>query len=156
MKKILTLALAINGNKILLGMKKRGFGVNRWNGFGGKVEHGETITQGAKREIFEECEIKANKLQKRGILTFIFEGEEKELEVHIYIIKKFSGTPTETEEMKPKWFANNKIPFKDMWPDDEIWLPYFLAGKKFVGTIYFKDQNTIKTHDIHEVKKLWI
>ncbi|MDD2531885.1 MAG: 8-oxo-dGTP diphosphatase, partial [Candidatus ainarchaeum sp.] len=113
MKKILTLALAINGNKILLGMKKRGFGVNRWNGFGGKVEHGETITQGAKREIFEECEIKANKLQKRGILTFIFEGEEKELKVHIYIIKKFSGTPTETEEMKPKWFANNKIPFKD-------------------------------------------
>jgi 8-oxo-dGTP diphosphatase/2-hydroxy-dATP diphosphatase len=30
-------------------MKKRGFGVGRWNGFGGKVEKQETILDGAKR-----------------------------------------------------------------------------------------------------------
>jgi hypothetical protein len=27
--------------KLLLGMKKRGFGMNKYNGFGGKVEKGE-------------------------------------------------------------------------------------------------------------------
>jgi len=154
MKKILTLASAIKGNKILLGMKKRGFGAGRWNGFGGKVESGETITNGAKREIFEECNIKANKIEKRGIITFVFEGDEKELEVHIYIIKKFSGTPTETEEMKPTWFDTSKLPFNQMWPDDPLWMPYFLAGKKFRGTVYFKDQNTITKHDISVVEKL--
>ena len=35
--------------EFLLGMKKRGFGVGRWNGFGGKVEPGETVVQGALR-----------------------------------------------------------------------------------------------------------
>jgi len=30
-------------------MKKRGFGVGRWNGFGGKVEANETIDEAAKR-----------------------------------------------------------------------------------------------------------
>lgn len=128
--------------------------MGRWNGFGGKVEQGETITNGAKREVFEECGIKADKVEKRGIITFVFEGDEKHLEVHIYIIKKFSGTPCETEEMKPNWFDISKLPFKSMWPDDPLWMPYFLTGKKFTGTVYFKDQNTITSHDICEVEKL--
>jgi hypothetical protein len=38
MKKILTLCVPINDGKVLLGMKKRGFGAGRWNGFGGKME----------------------------------------------------------------------------------------------------------------------
>jgi hypothetical protein len=40
-----------------------------------------------------------------------------------------------------------------MWPDDPLWMPYFLAGKKFTGTVYFKDHNTITSHNIHEVEK---
>ncbi len=47
--KLLTLVFARQPGKILLGMKKRGFGEGRWNGFGGKVEKGETIEQGARR-----------------------------------------------------------------------------------------------------------
>ena len=35
--------------KILLGFKKRGFGVNKWNGLGGKCEPNETIIECAKR-----------------------------------------------------------------------------------------------------------
>ena len=37
--------------EILLGMKKRGFGVGRWNGFGGKLDGNETIEEGAIREL---------------------------------------------------------------------------------------------------------
>ena len=36
-------------------MKKRGFGVGKWNGFGGKVEAGETVVEAAAREVTEEC-----------------------------------------------------------------------------------------------------
>ena len=36
-------------------MKKRGFGEGKWNGFGGKVEVGETIVEAAAREVKEEC-----------------------------------------------------------------------------------------------------
>jgi 8-oxo-dGTP pyrophosphatase MutT (NUDIX family) len=35
-------------------MKKRGFGNGKYNGFGGKVENGETIQQAAIRETIEE------------------------------------------------------------------------------------------------------
>ena len=38
--------------KILLGFKKRGFGLHKWNGLGGKVEPGESLEQGAKRLVF--------------------------------------------------------------------------------------------------------
>ena len=47
--KLYTLALIRKEGYVLLGMKKRGFGVGRWNGFGGKVHTDETILQAAKR-----------------------------------------------------------------------------------------------------------
>lgn len=36
-------------DKVLLGFKKRGFGVNKWNGFGGKVNPNESICEAAVR-----------------------------------------------------------------------------------------------------------
>ena len=54
-KKILTLVFLREDCRVLLGMKKRGFGAGKWNGFGGKIETGETITEAAVREVKEEC-----------------------------------------------------------------------------------------------------
>jgi len=47
--KLLTLVLVVQPGRVLLGLKKRGFGAGKWNGFGGKVEPGETIEEGARR-----------------------------------------------------------------------------------------------------------
>lgn len=47
--KLYTLTFVVDAGKILLGMKKRGFGAGRWNGFGGKVDPGESIEEAAKR-----------------------------------------------------------------------------------------------------------
>ena len=52
--KIVTLVFVHDNQKVLLGYKKRGFGAGRWNGFGGKVETGETLEQAARRELKEE------------------------------------------------------------------------------------------------------
>ncbi|HET8669978.1 MAG TPA: NUDIX domain-containing protein, partial [Candidatus Saccharimonadales bacterium] len=41
----------------LLAMKKRGFGINKWNGVGGKVDEDETIEQAAIRECQEEITV---------------------------------------------------------------------------------------------------
>lgn len=49
--KQLTLVFVIEKSRILLGFKKRGFGVGRWNGFGGKVEKQESIEEAAKRRV---------------------------------------------------------------------------------------------------------
>jgi 8-oxo-dGTP diphosphatase / 2-hydroxy-dATP diphosphatase len=49
-RKALTLLFVRNNfNEILLGLKKRGFGEGKWNGFGGKVNPTETITDAAIR-----------------------------------------------------------------------------------------------------------
>lgn len=137
MKKLLTLTLVRKGHQILLGLKKRGFGVGRWNGFGGKVEEGETIYEAAIRELHEESGIIAKKLEKMGILNFSFENDLKILEVHIFCVTEFTKEPEETEEMKPHWFNLDEIPFDSMWSDDIYWMPYFLEGKKFKGSFLF-------------------
>lgn len=137
MKKLLTLCIIHQHPKILLGMKKRGFGAGRWNGFGGKVEDGETIEMAAMRELKEEAGLEALEIVKKGIIDFEFENDPKILEVHIFHITKFRGTPEETEEMKPQWFYVSEIPFEQMWSDDVHWIPLLLAGKKFKGKFLF-------------------
>lgn len=135
-KKQMTLCFVRDGQSILLGMKKRGFGVGKWNGFGGKVNIGESIEAGARREMLEECGVQAAGLDRRGVLDFIYEPNEIH-EVHIFAVTEFQGQPVETEEMQPKWFLPDEIPFSDMWPDDPYWLPLFLADKKFKGEFTF-------------------
>lgn len=47
--KLMTILFVLEPGRVLLGMKKRGFGAGRWNGFGGKVQEGETVEEGAIR-----------------------------------------------------------------------------------------------------------
>lgn len=137
MKKQLTLCMVCKDGEILLGMKKRGFGEGRWNGFGGKVDIGETIEDGARRELKEEVGIVPKEMKKVGILEFSFENDPKTLEVHIFKINSFQGEPLESEEMLPKWFKFEEIPFTQMWSDDEHWFPYMLEDKLFTGKFLF-------------------
>ncbi|KAF9114701.1 hypothetical protein BGX27_010093 [Mortierella sp. AM989] len=142
-KKVLTLVLVMDKDqqKILLGYKKRGFGAHLWNGFGGKVEPGETPKQGALRELEEEAGItvKDEKLYKAGILLFLFENDPVGLETHVYKAFEYEGQIQECDEMRPQWFNFVDIPFDQMWEDDRIWLPKLIQGEDpFFGKIYFK------------------
>lgn len=146
--KILTLVIIEQEGQVLLGMKKRGFGAGRWNGFGGKVQDGETIEEAAKREALEECGLVVEKLEKRGELTFEFQGNPELHEVHIFKAIKWTGQWCETEEMQPKWFTFAQIPYNDMWPDDKYWFPIFLEGNTFRGNFTFGEGDTILRQDL--------
>ncbi len=152
MKKILTLLIIQKDNQVLLGMKKRGFGMGKWNGFGGKVEAGETIEEAAKRELFEESGVIANVIEKMGVLDFSWLGKENDiLEVNIFKATDFLGQPQEGEEMKPQWFGVNEIPYEKMWSDDQYWLPLLLENKKFSGKFVFDEKNNIAEHELKEI-----
>ncbi|MBU2524077.1 8-oxo-dGTP diphosphatase, partial [Patescibacteria group bacterium] len=142
-KKVFTLFLVHKDNKVLLGMKKRGLGEGRWNGFGGKVEKDESIEDSALREIKEEAGIVPCDLCKRGILEYTFEGNPEILEVHLFSASEFDGDVCESEEMCPQWFKEDEIPFDDMWPDDKHWFPLLFSGKNFKGKFHFQDYNII-------------
>lgn len=51
MKKLYTLAFIRRGDQVLLGLKKRGFGEGKWNGFGGKLNANETLMEAAQRSV---------------------------------------------------------------------------------------------------------
>lgn len=154
-KKLLTLALIVKGDDILLGMKKRGFGAGRWNGFGGKVQEGESIEAGAIRETREECGITLTSIEKVGIHEFEFEKERGNiLEVHVFRADEWQGEPAETEEMRPEWFAKSAIPYDLMWPDDRLWIPTFLAGKKFRTKFLFGEGDTVLEQEIQILETL--
>lgn len=154
--KAMTLGLVVQKDKLLLGMKKRGFGAGLWNGFGGKLHDGEKIEEALVREFQEEAGITPTHFEKQGIISFFNENEtdNKEVEVHIYRIDKYKGKPSETEEMRPKWFSLNQLPFESMWPDDSFWMPLFLKGKKFTGNFVFDKENNIIDQKLNEVNKL--
>lgn len=149
MKKIMTLCIVHQENRVLLGLKKRGFGMGKWNGFGGKVSEGETIEEATKRELFEEAEITVDNIEKLGVLEFSWAGKEGVLEVNIFKAIDFKGIPTETEEMKPEWVFIKDIPYDKMWADDKYWVPLFLENKKFSGNVLFDGNNNIIKYNIN-------
>lgn len=153
-KKITTLCIVQQGEKILLGMKKRGFGQGRWNGFGGKVKEKESLEETAKRELFEECGISVERMEKMGTIDFCWNCRPDVMEVNFFKIKNFLGIPAESEEMRPQWFDVEKIPFDEMWQDDKHWMPLFLNDKKFKGKFLFDGSDNILEKDLKEVDEV--
>jgi len=147
----LTLAILVDDGKVLLGMKKRGWGEGKWNGFGGKPEGNEDIIDAAKREFFEESKVVANNVEEMGLVEFDYIDSNKYLEVHIFRVNEFFGEPEETEEMKPQWFYLDEIPFDKMWPDDIYWLPLFLQEKKFRGKFLFEDNSHMIERSLNSI-----
>lgn len=154
METLLTLCMIRRHPHILLGMKKRGFGEGRWNGFGGKVLPGETIEEACIRELEEEAKIRPGGIEKCGIIAFESTERHGVHEVHIFCADEFEGEPEETEEMKPEWFHLDEIPFASMWPSDLFWYPLFLQGKKFRGRFLFGPEDRILEQDMEEVPEL--
>ena len=127
-----TLCLLKRDNKILLAMKKRGFGEGKYNGIGGKIEKGETPEEAMIRETQEEINVTPTKYEKIGIVEFdeYYKGKKQNLVFYLYFIHEWEGKPSESDEMKPKWFEIDNIPYDKMFPDDKYWLPLVLEGKK--------------------------
>ncbi|KAL1732253.1 NUDIX hydrolase domain-like protein [Schizophyllum commune] len=131
-----TNAFIVRDGKILLGMKKRGFGIGKINGFGGKVEPDESSRDAAIREMEEESGIRAP-LEWAGTLLFFLEGVEKVFHCDVYRAESFEGEVVETDEMRPAWYSVDDIPYAQMWEDDPYWLPLLVAGTPFIGRADF-------------------
>ena len=74
--------------------------------------------------------------------------------LHVFAAADYDGIEKETEEAAPKWFKLDRIPYEEMWPDDKIWMPMMLQGKKFTGVLHFDASNALVSHDIKEVETL--
>ena len=145
--------------RILLGMKKKGFGEGKWNGFGGKIEPGESPEKAAMRELWEEAGMHAKKVRKVAEHVFLFPHVPVEKKwdnvMHVFLAEEWEGEPQESDEMRPEWFPFAKIPFGKMWQDDSRWLPLVLKGKKVKGRFVFaKDNDSLKSMEMEEATGL--
>lgn len=148
-----SLLFLLDGDRILLAMKKRGFGADRFNGVGGKIDPGETPEQAAMRECQEEIGVMPKNIQKVAEHDFVADTDEPwRMYVHVYITTEWDGEPIETEEMRPEWFDLANIPYKQMWEDDAYWLPQVLAGKKLICNFTFDKNDKMLTQNVHEVE----
>lgn len=145
----MTVSYVISGDKILLGMKKVRFGQGLWNGFGGRVQEGESIESAAARELYEESGLRPTNMHKCAVVLATHENDKLVVELHIFIVTAFDGKEHESDEMSPRWFSILEIPYHEMWANDAYLIPLFLSGKKCIARVHFKDPKTI----IHETIK---
>ncbi len=144
-----TCVFLVDGDRVLLGMKKRGFAAGKWNGFGGKRNDGESIDQTASRELQEESGMIALLLNKCAILDC--HHPQWSQQVHVYTSSSWEGKPVESEEMRPKWFDFSEIPYNEMWDDAAIWLPRILAGEKLKAVLQFDEKGALVKQEISEL-----
>lgn len=90
-----SVCLLVRKEKVLLGLKKRGFGQGKWNGMGGKVKDGESIIKAAVRETKEEVGVEMIDYKKAALIHFYFPDDPDKIswnqDVHVFICNKWKG-----------------------------------------------------------------
>lgn len=145
-----TLLFLIKDNEILLAMKKRGFGVGRLNGVGGKPEGNESIEQTAIRECQEEIRVTPRNIKQVATLEFYFPDSKSDWNqrVFVYFCTEWQSDPEETEEMKPSWIKIKDIPYTQMWADDKYWLPKVIDGDYVDAEFHFDDNDGVLDYKV--------
>ncbi len=138
-----TLVFLVKDGRVLLAKKTRKIGKDKWNGYGGGIEEGETVLQCAVREFKDESGVIIDPadLQKVAEVTFHNtkgDGTKFSCLVHVFLAERWVGEAEESEEMAtPTWFPTNQLPVKEMMPADPFWVPLVLMGKKVRGEAHY-------------------
>lgn len=121
-KQLQTLCFFFREVEILLARKKRGFGKDRLNGYGGKRRPGESVRIATIREVLEESTIVVHELEERGMIDFVIDDLDLRIRCHVFVATDWSGEAVETEEMRPQWLpiASLSDIYDQMWPADRL------------------------------------
>ncbi len=97
----------------------------KYNGLGGKLDPGESVSAGMKREIFEESGVCAEELTLRGTISWPgFVKDNADWFGFIFRIERWSGTPhAGNHEGTLEWVALDRLLDLPMWESDRLFLP---------------------------------
>lgn len=136
-----TLGIIRKAAQVCLAMKLRGFGAGKWNFSGGKAEEGETTEVCFVRETLEEFHTRVRKVRRIAILYFYFSDVKPEKgwdqKCDVFEAEEWDGEPQRTNEMDPRWWERNEIPYHQMWQADREWIELALDGHTLTGYFLF-------------------
>lgn len=107
----------LESQRVLLGLKKTGFGTERIVGIGGGIENLETPAEAAVRELLEETGlvVTAEDLRDAGRPEFRFIGKPAwDMIADLFVAHVWSGTALETPEIAPIWCDLDALPWAQM------------------------------------------
>jgi len=119
------------GAEVLLGDKRTGLGQGRIVGIGGKLDPGESAEEAAVREVMEEVGLRvaASDLHLAGTIDYHFPTRPAwSQRSTVFVCRRWVGEPVETDEITPRWYALDAVPYPRMWDDASRWLPGVLRG----------------------------
>jgi 8-oxo-dGTP pyrophosphatase MutT (NUDIX family) len=136
--------LVVDGGRVLLLKTAAGHvGEGKWKGLSGKLLSGESPSEGATREAFEESGLRVSDLVRHGVVRCCFGGRENpDWIVHVFSTDSFEGDMRHGPEGAPRWIPLEEIPYGEMWEDNMHWLPLVLEGKRFKGTFQYDEEGS--------------
>lgn len=149
---MMCLCFLVRDGQVLLGRKKRGFGQGRIVGPGGKLEAGERPIAAAAREVAEETGLRVaqENLTEVAQITYRFPARPAwDQDATVFMSDRWTGQPTESDEIDPRWWRVDELPLDEMWDDARYWLPKVLAGERVrVAAVFSSDCATVSTIDV--------
>ena len=103
----------------------------KWNGLGGKLEAGESPEQCVIREVQEEAGLTIHEPRYHGLLIFAnFKNDD--WYVWVFSADKFTGElAVDSNEGDLQWILNEDLTSLNLWPSDQIFLPWLKSEKIF-------------------------
>lgn len=120
--------LSADGRQVLLVHRNKrpdDIHYGKYNGLGGKIERGEAVSVGMRREIQEESGIAAHELRLRGTISWPGFGKQgADWFGFIFVIPTWGGTPhAGNHEGTLEWIARDRLLDLPMWDSDRLFLP---------------------------------
>ena len=115
----------------------------KFNGIGGKLEPGEDVVAGFRREAREEAGIECDALRLAGTVSWPGFGKDGEDWFgFVFRVDRFSGTPlTANAEGALEWVEVERVATLPLWDGDRYFLPLVFAkdGPQFHGVMPYRD-----------------
>lgn len=106
--------------------------LGKYNGLGGKLDPHESITEGMRRELFEETGLTIEHMTLRGTISWPGFGREGEDWFgFIFLITAYAGTPyAENAEGTLSWEPLSRLLSGELpvWEGDKFFLPLLFDG----------------------------
>ena len=119
----------------------------KWNGLGGKFDHGESPEECVTREVKEESGLQITNPRLHGFITFpMFDGKD-DWYVFLFTADNYTGDLVDSAEGKLEWIPDDKLFSLNLWDGDKTFIEWLLQDK-FFSAKFIYENGKLKEHSV--------